>query len=57
MIHFNYKGDKYTIVSWSQACGLMEIKKEGGKISRFIRYTEKCLVKDFLSKLESINFM
>lgn len=57
MIHFNYKGDKYTIVTWFNTIGLMEIKKASGKISRFICYTEILSVKDFLSKLENINFM
>ena len=57
MIHFCYKGNNYTIVSWSNLCGLMEIKKDTGKIGRFIKYNEKLTVKDFLNKLENINFM
>ena len=57
MIHFCYKGNNYTIVSWSVTCGLMEIKKDDGKISRFIKYDGELTVKDFLSKLEKINFM
>ena len=57
MIHFNYKGNSYTIVSWSTVCGLMEIKKEGGTIGRFIKYDCKLKLTDFLSKLEKINFM
>ena len=57
MIHFCYKGNNYTIASWSVACGLMEIKKVDGKISRFIKYDGELTVKDFLSKLEKINFM
>lgn len=57
MIHFNYNGEQYTIVTWYNSIGLMEIKKASGNISRFIRYTKKLTVKDFLSKLEKINFM
>ena len=57
MIHFNYKGEQYTIVSWSIPCGLMEIKKASGKISRFIKYDNKLTVKNFLHKLEQVNFM
>lgn len=57
MIHFNYKGEQYTIITWFKVLKLMEIKKASGNISRFIRYTEKLTVKDFLSKLENINFM
>ena len=57
MIHFNYKGEQYTIVSWSQSCGLMEIKKDSGAIGRFIKYDSKLKLTDFLSKLEKINFM
>ena len=57
MIHFCYKGNNYTIVSWSVTCGLMEIKKADGKIGRFIKYDGELTVKDFLSRLESINFM
>ena len=57
MIHFSYNGNKYTIVSWSVQCGLMEIKKESGKIGRFIQYDDTLKLTDFLSKLEKINFM
>lgn len=57
MIHFNYKGNSYTIISWSTVCGLMEIKKDSGTIGRFIKYDDKLTVKDFLSKLEQVNFM
>ena len=57
MIHFNYKGNKYTIIAWSKACYLMEIKKDDGKIGRFIKYDDELTVKDFLSKLEKVNFM
>ena len=57
MIHFCYKGNNYTIVSWSVTCGLMEIKKVEGKIGRLIKYDGRLTVKDFLSKLENINFM
>lgn len=57
MIHFNYKGKQYTIVSWSIPCRFMEIKKDNGKIGRFIKYDDKLTVKDFLSKLEQVNFM
>lgn len=57
MIHFNYKGNSYTIVSWSQACCLMEIKKDSGTIGRFIKYDSKLKLTDFLSQLEKINFM
>ena len=57
MIHFCYKGNNYTIVLWNVACGLMEIKKADGKIGRFIKYDGELTVKDFLSKLENINFM
>ena len=57
MIHFCYKGNNYTIVSWNVTCGLMEIKKVEGKIGRFIKYDSELTVKDFLSKLENINFM
>lgn len=57
MIHFNYNGEQYTIIIWFKVLKLMEIKKASGNISRFIRYTEKLTVKDFLSKLENINFM
>ena len=57
MIHFCYKGNNYTIVAWSVTCGLMEIKKADGKIGRVIRYNDNLTVKDFLSKLENINFM
>ena len=57
MIHFCYKGNNYTIVSWSIVCGLMEIKKTDGKIGRFIKYDGELTVKDFLRRLENINFM
>ncbi len=57
MIHFNYNGNKYTIVSWSILCGLMEIKKADGKIGRFIKYDDTLKLTDFLSKLENISFM
>ena len=57
MIHFCYKGNNYTIVSWSVICGLMEIKKADGKIGRCIKYDGELTVKDFLSRLENINFM
>ena len=57
MIHFNYNGNSYIIVSWSVQCGLMEIKKEGGKIGRFIKYDNTLKLTDFLSKLENISFM
>ena len=57
MIHFCYKGNNYTIVSWSVDCRLMEIKKTGGKIGRFLKYDDELIVKDFLSWLENINFM
>ena len=56
MIHFCYKGNNYTIVSWSAACELIEIKKADGKICRCIKYDDELTVKDFLSKLENINF-
>ena len=57
MIHFNFNGNKYTIVSWSALCGLMEIKKDNGKIGRFVKYDNKLKLTDFLRMLEKINFM
>lgn len=55
-IVFNYKGNKYFIVSWSFDCHLMEIQKQGGKIGRFIKYDDKLKVSDFLRKLDKVNF-
>ena len=56
MIHFNYKGDKYTIYFYPcNYCAT--IQKVGGKIPREIMYDNKLTVKDFLKKLEKINFM
>lgn len=56
-ITFNYNGEKYSIISWSFDCHLMEIQKQGGKIGRFIRYAEGNIkLSDFLKKLENINF-
>lgn len=57
MINFNYKGNKYYILSWSVSCGLMEIKKQGGKIGRFIKHDDKIKLSDFLGKLEKLDFI
>ncbi len=56
-ITFNYKGNKYYIVSWSFDCHLMEIQKQGGKIGRFIKYDNKLTVSDFMKKLDNVNFL
>lgn len=56
-IQFNYKGNKYFILSWSKECNLITIKKESGSIARDIKYPDKMTVKEFLEKLEKINFM
>ena len=56
-IIFNHRGNKYTVISWSVPCGLMEIEKQGGKIGRFIKIDDKLKVSDFLEKLDKINFM
>jgi hypothetical protein len=34
----------------------MEIKKQGGKIGRFIKYDDKLKVSDFMKKLDKVNF-
>jgi hypothetical protein len=55
MIHFNYKGNKYTIFFYP--CGNMaRITKEGGAFSRDIKYDSKLTVKKFLHGLEKIKF-
>ena len=56
MIHFNYKNHKYTIVSWYSNIRMMEIKKDTGSIVRTIIYSPFLTVKDFLSRLEKVNF-
>lgn len=56
-IVFNYKGNKYFIISWSFDCHLMEIQKHGGKIGRFIKYDNKIKLSDFLRKLDRVNFL
>lgn len=56
-ITFKYKGNKYYIISWAFDCHLMEIKKQGGKIGRFIKYDDKIRLADFLEKLDKINFI
>lgn len=55
-ITFNYKGNKYFIISWSFDCHIMEIQKQGGKIGRFIQYDNKIKISDFLRKLDKVNF-
>lgn len=56
-IQFNYKDNNYYILSWSKECNLITIKKESGSIARDIKYPDTMTVKDFLAKLEKINFM
>ena len=56
-ITFNYKGNKYYIISWSVNCHLMEIQKQGGKIGRFIKYDDKLKVSDFMENLDRVNFI
>jgi len=62
MIHFNYKGNSYTIITWIidlrvNPSGMVKIKKAGGKFVKLIIYPDNWTVKDFLHKLEKINFM
>lgn len=56
-ITFNYKGNKYYIISWAFDCHLMEVQKEGGKIGRFIKYDDKLKMSDFMRKLDRVNFL
>lgn len=56
MIHFNYKNHKYTIISWYSNIRMMEIKKDTGTIARTIIYPSVLTVKEFLSRLEKVNF-
>lgn len=55
MIHFNYKGNKYTIFFYP--CGNMaRVKKDGGLFERDIKYDSKLTVKKFLHSLEKMRF-
>ena len=52
---FNYKGTRYTIFFYP--CGNMaRVTKEGGNLSRDIKYDSKLTVKRFLHGLEKIKF-
>ena len=52
---FNYKGIKYTIFFYP--CGNMaRVTKDGGELTRDIKYDSKLTVKKFLHGLEKIKF-
>lgn len=56
MNYIVHKNHVYAILSHSVLCGIMTVKKDTGKIARDIKYNGKMKVKDFLERLEKINF-
>lgn len=56
MNYIVHKNHVYAVLSHSVSCGLMTIKKDTGTIERDIKYNGKMKVKDFLERLEKINF-